>query len=60
MSTRASISFKSATVMISVPAIIAVPTTRSPSCEFNRLMVPSMGANMMVLERSDSADCNDA
>ena len=43
MSTRASMLFKSATVMISVPAICAVPTTRSPNWEFNLLTVPVNG-----------------
>ena len=42
-STRASMVFKSAMVMISVPAIMAVPTTRSPSWELSLLTVPSRG-----------------
>ncbi len=42
-STRASMVFKSAMVIISVPAIMAVPTTRSPSWELSLLTVPSSG-----------------
>ncbi len=41
--------------MTSVPVIIAVPTTRSPSCEFNLLTVPVSGEAMVVLARSSSA-----
>ena len=35
--------------MMSVPAFCTVPRTRSPSCEFNLLMVPSSGETMVVL-----------
>src|ERR1700690_2689259 len=49
MSTRASIWFKSEMTRISVPANWAVPRTRSPSCEFNLLMVPSIGETIVVL-----------
>ena len=55
MSTRASISLRSATVMTSVPVISAVPTTRSPSCELSLLTVPSSGELMVVLASSSSA-----
>jgi hypothetical protein len=41
--TRASIWFKSEMIMISVPAFWTVPRTRSPSCEFSLVMVPSTG-----------------
>ena len=49
MSTRASIWLKSEMVMISVPAFCTVPSTRSPSCEFSLVIVPSSGAGMLVL-----------
>ena len=60
ISTRASISFKSDTIMISVPVIMAVPTTRSPSREFNLLTVPFNGDKMVVLASSSLARSNDA
>ena len=43
MSTRASMALRSATVITSVPDIIAVPTTRSPNSEFSLLTVPAIG-----------------
>ena len=60
MSTRASISFRSDTIMISVPAIIEVPTTRSPSREFNLLTVASRGDTIVVLASSSLARSSDA
>ena len=41
--------------MISVPVIIAVPTTRSPKREFNLLIVPSSGEEMVVFASSSLA-----
>ena len=42
-------------VMISVPAIMAVPTTRSPSCEFSLLTVPVERASRWWSWRSSSS-----
>ena len=55
MSTRASISFRSAMVMISVPTFWTVPSTRSPSRELSLLMVPASGATMVVLSSESRA-----
>ena len=38
--------------MMSVPAIIPVPETRSPNSELSLETVPSMGLKIMVLARS--------
>ena len=55
MSTRASISSSFAMVIISVPMLKDVPSTRSPSCDFSFVTVPSMGERMVVFERSSFA-----
>ena len=55
MSTRASISLRSAMVMISVPTFWTVPSTRSPSRELSLLMVPASGATMVVLSSESLA-----
>ena len=47
-------------VITSVPAMVAVPTTRSPSAEFNLLTVPVSGETMVVLARASSVLANDA
>ena len=55
MSTRASISLRSAMVMISVPTFWTVPSTRSPRRELSLLMVPASGATMVVLSSESLA-----
>ena len=41
--------------MISVPWLNDVPSTRSPSCDFNRVTVPSIGDRIVVLLKSSLA-----
>ena len=41
--------------MMSVPAFCTVPRTRSPSCEFSVVMVPSSGETMVVLSSKSCA-----
>ncbi len=42
-------------VMISVPMLKDVPSTRSPSCDFSFVTVPSIGEVIVVFDKSSSA-----
>ena len=57
-STLTSMLFISATRIISVPAICAVPTTLSPFLTLIELTMPSIGANIEVRAKSFSALAN--